>query len=404
MSENNYWLLPEGITEALPRDAQQLEFLRRELLDLYKTWGYQLVMPPLVEFMESLSTGTGNELDLQTFKLTDQESGRLMGLRADITPQVARIDAHRMRVNHPNRLCYAGPVLRTRSNHANGGSRSPFQIGAELFGHAGLDSDFEVMSLAIETVQRCGIDNIVLDLGHVGIFSHICKQLNFSQQDEKLFSDMLSRKSIPEIEQWVEQQGFSVENAKVLHKLPELNGSTDVLIEAQSLLSSMSNEVLDIITYLQQLSSRLLDSFPSLDIHIDLAELRGYTYHTGVLFQLYCPDLKREIIRGGRYDGIGKAFGNARPATGFSTDLRLLAGLNSHSILSDVKKVLAPADYDQSLVLLIKELRDAGKCVIRQLESDDQQSANELECKQIIVKQDGAWVVTEINGDGGTDG
>ena len=215
---------------------------------------------------------------------------------------------------------------------------------------------------------------------------------------------MLSRKSIPEIEQWVNEQDFSVDDASILYTLPELNGSISILAEAQTALSSMGRKVLDIVTYLQQLSNRLLDSFPALDIHIDFAELRGYAYHTGVLFQVYCSDIKREIIRGGRYDGIGEAFGNARPATGFSTDLRLLASINSHSDMSGVNRILAPADYDLSLVSLINELRGKGKCVIRQLGKDDQQSTNDLGCKQIIVKRNDAWIVTEINGDGEADG
>ncbi len=405
MSEDNYWLLPEGITEALPEDALALESLRRKLLDLYARWGYQLVMPPLVEFIESLSVGTGSELDLQTFKLTDQESGRLMGIRADITPQVARIDAHQMRVDHPNRLCYAGAVLRTRGNHANGGSRSLVQIGAELFGHSGLDSDFEVISLAIETVQHCRVRNIVLDLGHVGVFSRVCQQLGFSTQDEHIFSDMLSRKSVPEIEQWIAQKAFNATDAAILRQLPELNGSVDILTDAKGLFSTMSSEIQETLTYLQKLCGQLQTHFPRLVIHLDLAELRGYSYHTGVVFQLYSQGVKREVIRGGRYDGIGKRFGNARPATGFSTNLHLLSRLNcDEEPVRKTDAIVAPTEYDSTLMKLINDLRSEGHRVIRQLESGEYTGVSQIQCNKQIVRQDGAWVVKEFNEEGRSDG
>ncbi len=405
MSENNYWLLPEGITEALPQDAQALESLRRKLLDLYACWGYQLVMPPLVEFIESLSAGTGGELDLQTFKLTDQESGRLMGIRADITPQVARIDAHQMRVDHPNRLCYAGAVLRTRGNHANAGSRSPIQIGAELFGHSGLDSDLEVISLAIETVQHCRVGNIVLDLGHVGVFSRVCQQLEFSAQDEYVFSDMLSRKSMPEIEQWIDKKSFNSADAAILRQLPELNGSIDILADAKGLFSTMSSEIQETLTYLQKLCTQLQTHFPHLVIHLDLAELRGYSYHTGVVFQLYSQGIKREVIRGGRYDGIGKMFGNARPATGFSTNLRLLSRLScDEEQISDTETIAAPTEYDSALMKLINNLRSEGHRVIRQLENGEHKGASQIQCNKQIVKQDSVWIVKELNEEGRSDG
>lgn len=404
MSEDNYWLLPAGIDEALPHDAHMLESLRRRLLDLYARWGYQLVMPPLVEFIESLSAGTGGELDLQTFKLTDQESGRLMGVRADITPQVARIDAHQMRVNHPNRLCYAGSVLRTRGNHANDNSRSPIQIGAELFGHSGLDSDFEVISLAIETIQHCRDNPVVLDLGHVGVFSRVGKQLGFSTQDERVFSDMLSRKSIPEIEQWIAQKQFNSHDAAMLRKLPDLNGSVAILNEAKGVFSTMSSEIQETLTYLQKLSDRLLTHYPDLTIHLDLAELRGYSYHTGVVFQLYSQGIKREVIRGGRYDGIGKMFGNARPATGFSTNLRLLSRLSCDTEPPYSNRIAAPAEYDAALMQLINELRREGQMVVRQLDGREQAATSQIQCNQAIVKQDGVWIVKKLNGEGKSDG
>lgn len=408
MSDNHYWLLPEGISEALPESACQLEALRRQIIDLYRGWGYQLVMPPLVEFLESLSTGTGKELDLQTFKLTDQQTGRMMGVRADITPQVARIDAHRMRVDHPNRLCYFGPVLRTRSNHANAGSRSPLQIGAELFGHSGVDSDFEVISLAIETLLLCtsGVssssDKVTLDLGHVGIFTEISTELDLSDSDQETLSDMLERKSIPEIEAWIAEKQFTDAHATIIRTLPDLNGSLEVIDQGNELFKNLGERIKAILSNLSDLVQRLQQAFPAVAINLDFGELRGYAYHTGIIFQLYLPNVQRELIRGGRYDGIGEAFGNARPATGFSADLRLLNNLlMTHAAVTNMvaqDKILAPAESNAELDQMIKELREQGKIVIRQLnESNDDQmkeyTAKDLGCNKQIVKSDHRWVI-----------
>lgn len=413
MSDNHNWLLPEGISEALPENAYQLEALRRQVIDLYRGWGYQLVMPPLVEFLESLSTGTGKELDLQTFKLTDQQTGRMMGVRADITPQVARIDAHRMRVDHPNRLCYFGPVLRTRSNHSNGGSRSPLQIGAELFGHSGVDSDFEVISLAIETLHLCiqlgasagsnSSHKITLDLGHVGIFTEVSAELGLTERDQEVLSDMLERKSIPEIESWISEKDFTDDYANIIRMLPELNGSLEVIDQANDLFKNLGEPIKDILADLSSLIQRLQHAFPEVSINLDFSELRGYAYHTGIIFQLYLPSVQRELIRGGRYDGIGEAFGNARPATGFSADLRFLNNLIKSNVDNDVivqDKILAPAESDPELDQMIKELREQGKIVIRQLSSSvgeqdqtNKYEAKDLGCNQQIVKSDNAWVI-----------
>ena len=405
MSENHYWLLPEGISEALPEDAARLEVLRRRLIDLYRSWGYQLVMPPLVEFMESLSTGTGKQLDIQTFKLTDQESGRLMGVRADITPQVARIDAHRMRADYPNRLCYVGPVLRTRSNHATGGSRSPLQIGAELFGHAGLDSDVEVISLAIETLQQClhegATQNIILDLGHVGIFSEIVTFLGLNHAEQDTLTNILQRKSIPDLSVWIEQQGFSNKQAEIIKALPELNGSVDVIAQAETLLGTHVSDILPVLSNIRALVQRLEQMFPEITINLDFGELRGYTYHTGIVFQLYLPGMQRELIRGGRYDGIGEAFGHARPATGFSADLRFLGNLcKNQKEIFEGKKIIAPAVSDTNLDRVMKELREQGNIVIRQLQQKQVvqlEVVEDLSCDYQLVSSGNDWVVEKIS-------
>jgi len=394
MKDNQNWLLPDGIYEALPVEAQRLESMRRDLVDLYESWGYQLVLPPIVEFMDSLSTGTGTQLDLQTFKVTDQMTGRLMGIRADITPQVARLDAHQMGKETPNRLCYAGPVLRTRSNHSNRGSRSPYQIGAEIFGHAGLDSDIEVIALALASIDKCDADNIVLDLGHVGIFSALAKELSFDAGTKATVSDMLSRKSIPELSEWVATQNISATYANILLKLPEFNGDISVVADAKAVIGESNVEMMAILDYLEQISTRLVERFPKLTIHIDLSELRGYAYHTGMIFEIYAAGIRREIIRGGRYDGIGEAFGNSRPATGFSTDLRILADIKKTTDTA-IEKILAPVGEDLKLVQAIDRLRAEGFHVIKQLDGQ-QYPAQDLGCQSQLVKQGNDWVVVPV--------
>lgn len=393
-----YWALPDGISEALPDEAEHLERLRRELLDLYATWGYRLVMPPLVEFMESLSTGHGTHLDVQTFKLTDQLSGRMMGLRADMTPQIARIDAHKLKADHdqPNRLCYIGSVLRTRSFHRDG-SRSPLQVGAELFGHAGQDSDFEVISLLLETLTQCNVPDILLDIGHVGIFRTLAREAGMSAQQENTFYDMLVRKSLPEVDAWLDTAGLPANISDGLRQLPRLNGSTLVIQQAQELFANAHADIRNALAYLQTLTQRIHAGFPDCRIHVDLAELSGYDYHTGIVYGIYTSGMGREIARGGRYDGIGKAFGRARPATGFSTDLRTLAYFANRTALpaQDTDNILAPADQDRMLEQLVRELRSQGKRVIRVLDGQAVVPAA-LGCKQHIRQQNGQWIVASL--------
>jgi ATP phosphoribosyltransferase regulatory subunit len=399
MTDEKCWLLPDGINEFLPDEAEHIEKIRRDLLDLYARWGYRLVMPPLVEYLDSLCTGTGTQLDLQTFKLTDQLTGRLMGVRADITPQVARIDAHRMRVNHPNRLCYMGTVLRTRSNHANGGSRSPMQVGAELFGHSGIESDFEVLSLMIETLHACGAREIVLDLAHIAVFRGVSRFIGLNKEEDALFTDMLSRKSIPEIESWLANSDLQSSHKKILRQLPELNGSPEILESAKKLLAGAGMFVVGALDYLEDLIKRLEDNYPEVNIHLDLAELRGYAYHTGIVYAVYLPGGGREVARGGRYDGIGKAFGNARPATGFSADLRLLAELDEDNPAWGSNAIHAPTDDDKELDMLITVLRGEGERVIRQLDQSDSETEYtpaDMGCNRKIVKQDDSWIVVDI--------
>lgn len=392
---DQFWALPDGISEALPDEAEKLEQLRRELLDLYTTWGYRLVMPPLVEFMESLRTGHGTHLDVQTFKLTDQLSGRMMGLRADMTPQVARIDAHKLKTEHPNRLCYIGSVLRTRSFHRDG-SRSPLQVGAELFGHAGLDSDFEVIALLLETLNHCQVPQLVLDIGHVGIFRSLAHAAGMTAQQENACYDMLERKSLPDMDHWLTTAGLPERSVLHLRELLRLNGGHEVLAQAARLLADAPTDVQAALAYLDTLLERIHGSFPEFDLHVDLAEVSGYQYHTGIVYAVYTPGLGRELARGGRYDGIGEAFGRKRPATGFSTDLRTLSRFTPARNPSERQTViLAPAAPDAALEQLIRELRRQGKPVIRVLEGQTVDPAG-LGCQQQITQHNGQWAVVAV--------
>ena len=394
-----YWLLPDGINESLPDEAESLEAMRRKLLDLYRGWGYRFVMPPLVEYLESLSIAMGSQLDLQTFKITDQSNGRMMGVRADITPQVARIDSHRMSLlpDQPNRLCYIGSVLRTHSEVA-GGSRSPIQAGAELFGHAGIESDFEVIALMIETLQLAGSKKIVLDLGHVGILRALVSKVGLSAKQEATYLDQLERKSLPEVKSWLAASSFDDATRDLLSGLPELHGDASLLDSdaAKKLAAGGGTEVLLALDYLKQLISKLQQIYPSLGINLDLAEMRGYAYHTGIVYAAYIPENGREIARGGRYDGIGENFGNSRPATGFSCNLRNLLALSALANQQESPTnagILAPVSDDAELLVLINRLRASGEIVIRQLVTLDQVSANTQGCNRLIENSSGTWQV-----------
>jgi ATP phosphoribosyltransferase regulatory subunit len=393
MSTVERWLLPEGIDEALPEQAKALESLRRRILDMYSSWGYEQVMPPFIEYLESLLTGTGHDLDLQTFKLTDQLSGRMMGVRADMTPQVARIDAHRLKRDVPTRLCYMGTVLNTRPD-GFAGSRSPMQIGAELYGHSGLDSDLEVISMMIETLKLAGITQFHIDVGHVDIFGKLTEQAGLTEDQELAYFDMLQRKAVPEITAFVGSLEIDASYQDALRGLASLNGDMSAIDRARNLLDSIDGmtETLDeVVAFCEQLSA----SYPGIDLNIDLAELRGYNYHTGIVFAAYVPGQGKEIALGGRYDDIGKVFGHARPATGFSTDLKTLLSLSSEQAESDADMIFAPADPDASLKAVIASLRSEGQRVIIALEGQTA-SAEAMGCTHQLVRQNGEWILQSI--------
>lgn len=391
---DQYWALPDGISEALPEESWRLENLRRSLLDVYATWGYQMVMPPLVEYMQSLNTGIGSNLDLQTFKVTDQLTGRTMGIRADMTPQIARIDAHKLQTEHPNRLCYIGSVLRTRAFNEDG-SRSPLQVGAELFGHAGEDSDFEVIALLLTTLKHCQVPDITLDIGHVDIFRSLAAQASLSLQQEQTFFDMLERKSLPDIENWLAAAKLPKAETEMLRQLPRLYGKPEILAYALEVLDHANQQVKEAIHYLNSLVKRIQQEFPDCRIHVDLTELSGYDYHTGIVYAVYAQGSGREIARGGRYDGIGKVFGRARPATGFSTDLRILTRY-WQAQPQQPTKIFAPTDTDPCLSTMIQHLRSQGHWVIRQLQGDTVKTPQDAGCGQQLIKHGNEWIITEV--------
>jgi ATP phosphoribosyltransferase regulatory subunit len=391
----NRWLLPEGIEDLLPAQAARLEQLRREILDLYRSWGYELILPPFIEYLDSLLTGTGHDLDLQTFKLIDQLSGRLLGLRADMTPQAARIDAHRLRRTAPSRLCYLGTVLHTRPD-GFAGSRSPLQVGAELFGHAAPESDVEILELMVATLALTGVEDVYIDLGHVGIYRGLVEDAGLDADQEGFLFDALQRKAIPEIQEFLAQLDLSTAQRERLAGLARLNGDADVLERARVLLEGAGEAAHKAFDNLRRIAALAQRRLPAVTLHFDLAELRGYRFHTGVVFAAFVSDRGQEIARGGRYDEIGKVFGRARPATGFSTDLRSLMQLGSREWPAPPGAILAPAEDDPALADSVRRLRGAGERVIQQLPGQ-QGSFTEMGCERILRWNGSAWVVEALN-------
>lgn len=388
------WLLPAGIEETLPEEAEAIERLRRELLDLFSRWGYRLVIPPFIEYLESLLTGTSRDLELKTFKLTDQLTGRLMGVRADMTPQVARIEAHHLRSDQPVRLCYLGTVLYSLPDGV-ARSRSPIQLGAELYGHGGIESDCEILCLMLETLRRVGVGDVHLDLGHVGIFRGLSRQAKLNVQDEAVLYDALQRKAVSEIDALLEPLKKPV--STMIRDLAGLNGGHEILAEASKRLAKASNEVRAALDSLRELADALRQRFAEdVPVHFDLAELRGYRYHTGVVFAAFVPGSGQEVARGGRYDNIGRDFGRARPATGFSADLKALMRVRAPADESEHRDgILAPWSAVPELQALVRELRDAGERVVYALPGQEA-DARSLGCTRRIVERKGQFQLTEL--------
>lgn len=393
MIDSNRWLLPDGIEEVLPPEAGRVEALRRRLLDLYKSWGYELVIPPFVEFLESLLTGVGGDLDLKTFKVTDQLTGRLMGVRADMTPQVARIDAHSLKYQGPARLCYSGSVLHTRAANMLA-SRSPIQMGAELYGCNSLAADIEIVSLMLETIGSAGLDEVCLDIGNVVIYRHLVAAANLDETQEQSLFVLLQRKDKAGLRVFLDEHVSSATAARHLSVLADLHGDKSVLHSACTELADAAPQVLEGIKSLIEMAEAIEQSFPAIPLYFDLSELRGYQYHTGIVFSAYAQGHGQAIAKGGRYDDIGQVFGRARPATGFSTDLKALIEVAAAESASG-NVILAPQGYESSLLALIADLRKNGHVVVRKLAGDASQ-AGQHQAGQQIINKDGQWVVEDI--------
>jgi len=394
---NKRWLLPDGVQETLPPDALAVESLRYGILQTFHRWGYDLVMPAMIEYIDSLLTGTAHSLDTRTFALVDQLSGKQMGVRSDMTPQVARIDAHLLvddaRHQRVSRLCYCGHLL-----HATGdgttSSRTPLQIGAEIFGSDSISADVEVVSLMVATLHAVGLHNASIDIGHVGIFRSLVKKTDLNSEQENRLFDMLQRKSIPDLQAYLHHLPLSDHLSEQLCQLALLNGDITVIDEARKLYSDAGDDMSAALDYMAEVVQSLQQMYPETLINCDLSELRGYSYHTGLVFAAFLPGQGREIARGGRYDDVGKVFGNARPATGFSADLLDLYQLGGAGGQFEAG-ILAPDHDDPALATLILQLRDAGERVVVDLTQGKGGPADQ-HCNRVVLPSNGAWIVSEV--------
>ncbi len=403
MTASDRWLLPEGVEEILPAEAFRLESLRRQLLDLYAAWGYELVITPLIEYLDSLLVGSSHDLDLHTFKITDQWTGRMMGVRADITPQVARIDAHCLgrqgdaEHNGPVRLCYADNVLHTKPRGLLA-SRVPIRIGAELFGHAGVGADIELICLMHETLTTAEIGDVFIVLGHVGIFRSLVKAAQLPDSSESELFDALQRKAYEEIDGLLDTRVDDDDIRTMLRELSRLSGDESVLAEALATFSNAPASVRKELAELEEIAAGVKRRLPTIKLGFDLCELRGYEYHTGIVFAAYTPGYGRAVAQGGRYDDIGQVFGRARPASGFDSELKVIARLSNRKFERS-KAISAPCDEDPALAQLIAQLRTNGERVIVDLaiEALPAQTLLALGCDRRIVAQQGGWQVQTLH-------
>lgn len=393
MTSAKRWLLPDGVEEILPAEAHKLESLRRELLDLYRSWGYELVITPLIEFLDSLLVGTSQDLDIHTFKITDQLSGRMMGIRADITPQAARIDANCLNREGPVRLCYSDNVLHTKPRGLMT-SRVPIRIGAELYGHAGVSCDVELICLMQEMLRVVGIDNCQIVLGHVGIFRSLLAEAGLDSDTEQRLFDAVQRKAFDEIDAVVAEAVTDPALQECLKQLTRLSGDEGVLEQAKAVFADASDAVKAELAELVAIADGVKQRNPQTVLGFDLCELRGYAYHTGIVFAAYTPSYGRAVAKGGRYDDIGEVFGRARPASGFDSDLKTLAKLSNREFPLACG-ILAPLTDDAALLALVSELRKSGEIVVQQLSANqsEQEDCVAMNCDRRIVKQGDDWVV-----------
>jgi ATP phosphoribosyltransferase regulatory subunit len=382
------WLLPEYIADALPAEAERIERLRRTLLDHFRSHGFEFVMPPLLEYLESLLTGAGQDLKLRTFKLADQLSGRTMGVRADITPQTARIDAHLLNHQGVTRLCYCASVLHTMPATISA-SREPLQIGAELYGHAGIDADLAIIRLLAGAFARVKVPVSRIDLGHVGIFRALAEAAGLPRESEETVLALLQAKDVPGLIEACAEVPSPYREA--LQRLPQLYGGLEVLARAAAELPPLP-AISAALAALRHLAAMA----PDLPLSVDLADLRGYHYHNGVVFAAYCPDYPVAIALGGRYDGVGQTFGRARPATGFSMDLREVARLAPAGKPGGA--ILAPnAGHDAKLAAHIAALREQGEVVVELLPGEI--ACEGPVCDRKLAQVGEHWIIEAIQED-----
>ena len=382
------WLLPESLADTLPAEARRIEELRRQLLDLFRTYGFELVAPPLVEYIDSLLSGTGTDLNLRTSKLVDQLSGRTLGVRADMTPQITRIDAHLLNRVGVTRLCYCGPVLHARPAGLLS-SRELLQIGAEIFGHKGFEADLEIIHLALESARLAGVKALRLDLCHAGLVRSLLEADAAAQVRADEIMALLRDKDLPGLAALAEGAGaLQAQTVQALVWLPKLYGDRSVIDRARAVLPKTAGVIASLDTLAQ-----LLGALDDVSVGVDLADVGTYGYHTGVTFSIYADGWHDALVRGGRYDNVSLAFGRARPATGFSLDLRkLAAGLRPALATPAVR---APAGQDQSLRAAMQALRQEGHIVV-QVFPGETATHDEFVFDRELVLQNGQWKMQHV--------
>ena len=387
------WLLPENIDDVLPIEAKKLEVMRRRIIDLFDSWGYDLVAPPLVEFLESLVAPNEDELLLQTFKLTDQLSGKTLGVRADMTPQIARIDAHALSSNKINRLCYCDTILKTKPESV-GASRAPIQFGAEVYGHDGNESTIEIIQLMLKTLELAGAEKNLLSLGHVGVYLELVKAAKLSTAQSAELISLLHAKAKHEIYIYLKEAQIPKQQIEWFTDLSGFYGDLSVLKEACDRYSAISDKTTSLLNELQVVTDKVAQYAD--EVIFDLSELPCYHYEAGIIFSAFVVDTKKEVARGGCYDGVGKPFGSARPAVGFSGDMKLLLDIDQSSTPNTQQSrqsIFAPRTDDAELQTMIEAARANGDRVVVQLGDEQAQACG---CDARFVKTAKQWKVEKI--------
>jgi ATP phosphoribosyltransferase regulatory subunit len=380
MTYADRWLLPDGVEEILPADAKPIEFLRRQLLDLYGAWGYDLVIPPLLEYTDSLLIGLSKDVDLLTFKVTDLLTGRTLGIRADITPQTARMDAHSFTRTGANRLCYAGHVVYTKPKNPLA-TRTPIQAGVEFYGEPGIAADIEVVSLLLESLRVAGLPRLHIDLGHVGIYRALVLAAGLSAAQEESFFELLQRKAMTEIRVWVAENIQAPAIAALFVDLPLLAGDKSILSVARERFAALAPDAVDAVDQLIAVADAVEKRYPHAVMYFDLGELRGYHYLTGLVFAAFAPGYGNPVASGGRYDHIGEVFGRARPATGFAVDITALGKLGILPA-ANCGGIAVIATDDPAQWAVVQQLRANGERVVSVFDS---QSLAESGCDRQLV-------------------